>query len=60
MQQGELPIALSDKEKILLLRETLEKLGKHSLYCGWVHDGGYYDRKLGCTCGLQEALDKTA
>lgn len=44
------------EERIGRLEKTLRKLGRHSLYCGWNYDGGYYDRRLGCTCGLSEAL----
>ena len=36
----------------------LEKFVKHSLYCCWVRPEGYYDRSLGCTCGLEDALRK--
>jgi predicted esterase YcpF (UPF0227 family) len=40
-------------EHIQALKEALEKYGKHSLYCCWVYEGGYYDKTLGCTCGLK-------
>lgn len=52
-------IEYTKDEIIEKLREALEKRGEHSLYCCWVKDGGYYDRKLGCTCGLQDALELT-
>lgn len=44
------------EERIGKLDAILRKLGRHSVYCGWNSDGGYYDRRLGCTCGLSEAL----
>ena len=44
------------EERIGKLEKALRKLGRHSVYCGWNSDGGYYDRRLGCTCGLSEAL----
>ena len=46
----------TDTEKIERLEGALEKHGRHSLYCCWVRKGGYYDKTLGCTCGLKEAL----
>ena len=47
-------IPLTDQERMAAMKEWLEKHGKHSLYCCWVHEGGYYDKSLGCTCGLKE------
>ena len=41
-------------EQIQALKDALEKYGKHSLFCCWVYEGGYYDKKLGCTCGLED------
>jgi len=41
-------------EQIATLKDKLAKHGKHSLYCCWVYEGGYYDKRLGCTCGLEE------
>ena len=48
----------TEKERIRELEEALRKLGRHSLYCGWNSAGGYYDRRLGCTCGLSEAINE--
>jgi len=44
------------EEEIEKINALLRKLGHHSVYCGWNSDGGYYDPRLGCTCGLSEAL----
>lgn len=41
-------------EQIAELKGKLAKHGKHSLYCCWVYEGGYYDRSLKCTCGLEK------
>ncbi len=47
-------IPKSPGDRIRSLGNALRKFGKHSLYCTWVD--GRYDRALGCTCGLEEAL----
>lgn len=44
------------EDRIRELEKALRKRGRHSIYCGWNYDGGYYDPRLGCTCGLSEAL----
>ena len=36
----------------------LGELAKHSLYCRWVREGGFYDNQSKCTCGRDEALAK--
>ena len=46
----------TEQEQIQELKDALAKHGKHSIYCCWVRDGGYYDRSLGCTCGLKERI----
>ena len=46
-------------EQIQALKDALEKYGKHSVFCCWVYEGGYYDKKLGCTCGLKGVYDGT-
>ena len=48
---------MSDRELIAHLRKVLKERGKHSLYCCW--NGQYYDKSLGCTCGISEALEAT-
>ena len=48
----------TESEQIATLKDALKKHSSHSLYCCWVRDGGYYDRRLGCTCGLSDALDE--
>lgn len=55
MAKQELLIPFTNEEMIAKLREALKKYGRHTLYCCWVREGGYYDRTLGCTCGLAEA-----
>ena len=58
-KQPHLPGMLTQDYVVKALVKALEKNGKHSLYCQWVSDavtGGYYDRTLPCTCGLDEAL----
>lgn len=57
-QQEALGIPLTDAEKVKLLYKTLQERGQHSLYCGWDHEWGYYRREWGCTCGLDDALEK--
>jgi predicted esterase YcpF (UPF0227 family) len=44
-------------EQIAALKDKLKKYGKHSLFCCWVYEGGYYDKTLGCTCGLKGVYD---
>ena len=48
----------TESEQIVVLKDALKKRGRHSIYCCWVRDGGYYDRSLGCTCGLSDVLDE--
>ena len=48
---------MSKSEKITQLEEALTKYGKHTLYCCWIRDGGYYDKSLVCTCGLDKAKE---
>ncbi|MCK5548586.1 MAG: hypothetical protein KAI64_06200 [Thermoplasmata archaeon] len=50
----------TDEEKIASLYAALEKHGRHSLFCCWVRDPGYYDKSLGCTCGLGEFINENA
>jgi len=48
----------TDEEKVATLHSALVHYGRHSLYCCWDREHGLYDRSLGCTCGLQEALEE--
>ena len=52
-------IEKTDTEKLAILRKALEKFGRHGFYCCWVRDRGIYDRSLGCTCGLDDALKES-
>jgi len=47
---------MSEMEIIQVLYDALEKHGEHGMYCRWT--GTYYDPRLPCTCGLDDALAK--
>ena len=47
-------IPLNDDERIKQLCDALKARGTHSLFCGW--NGSMYDKDIGCTCGLDEAM----
>lgn len=46
----------TESEQVSALKAALVKRGRHSIYCCWIRESGYYDRALGCTCGLSDAL----
>jgi hypothetical protein len=52
-------IQLSESERIAQLEGALAKYGRHSFYCCWIKGRGLYDRSLGCTCGLDDALKES-
>lgn len=49
-------IPLTKDEQIQALKDKLAKHGKHTLFCCWVYEGGYYNKELICTCGLKEKM----